>query len=80
MDLKKRKLKFIEAFLRLENEEAVIKLEKLLIKQRQEDPASNPSPMTVEEVNARIDRSLDDSKKGRLTESSKLKSEIEGWS
>lgn len=35
--------------------------------------------MTVEEFNARIDQSMEDSKKGRLIEASELKVKIEEW-
>jgi len=36
-------------------------------------------PMTIQEFNKRIDKSMEDSKNGRLIESSKLKEKIEQW-
>ena len=36
-------------------------------------------PMSLEELNSRIDKSLEDSKNGRLTKSNDLISEIEKW-
>lgn len=80
MDLQARKLEFIKEFLELTSEEAVIKLERLLQEQRQSDFERDLSPMTVEELNSRIDRSLEDSKNDRLTDSKKFKSEIDKWS
>ena len=79
MDLQTRKLEFIKDFLKLTNEEAVIKLERLLKKQSQSDFEPDLSPMTVEELNSRIDHSIEDSKNGRLTDSKTFKSEIDRW-
>lgn len=80
MDLQTRKLEFIKDFLKLTSEEAVIQLEELLKEKRLLDHEGEPSPMKVGELNSRIDRSMEDSKKGRLTNSQKLKSEIDRWS
>ncbi len=79
MDLHTRKLEFIKGFLKLTSEESVIKFERLLKKQIQSDFEPDLSPMSVEELNSRIDRSMEDSKNGRLTDSKKLKSEMEKW-
>ncbi len=79
MDLQTRKLEFIKEFLKLTSEEAVITLEKILKKQKQSDFESDLAPMPLEELNSRIDQSLEDSKNGRLTHSTELKSEIDKW-
>jgi len=79
MDLQTRKLEFIKDFLKLTSEEAVITLEKVLKKQKQSDFESDLAPMSLEELNSRIDKSMEDSKNGRLTHSTELKSEIEKW-
>lgn len=80
MDLQTRKLEFIKDFLKLTSEEAVIKFERLLKKQKKSDFEEDHSPMTLEELNSRIDRSMEDSKEGRLTDSKELQSEIDKWS
>jgi hypothetical protein len=67
MDLQTRKLNFIQDFLKLESE-----------KETQNN--SEMKPMTMKEFQKRIDQSTEDSKNGRLTENSKLISEIEKWS
>lgn len=39
----------------------------------------NFKPMTFDEFNSRIDQSMEDSKEGRLIESSVLKAKIDTW-
>ena len=80
MDLQTRKISFVQEFLNLQNEEIISLFEKLLKKEKNSISNSELQPMTLAEFNKRIDKSLEDSKNGRLTESSKLKSEIEKWS
>ncbi|NOX48021.1 MAG: hypothetical protein GXO89_13690 [Chlorobi bacterium] len=79
MDLQTRKISFVQEFLKLQNEEIISLFEKLLRKERKKILSKKIEPMTLEEFNKRIDLSLEDSQKGRLTESSKLLSEIEKW-
>ena len=78
MDLQTRKLNFIQDFLKLESEKAISHLEKLLQKETQNN--SEMKPMTMKEFQERINQSAEDSKNGRLTENSKLISEIDKWS
>lgn len=80
MDLQTRKISFIQEFLNLQNEEIIIQFEKLLRKEKKKLSSENIEPMTLNELNKRIDISLKDSQKGRLTESDTLLSEIEKWS
>ena len=37
-------------------------------------------PMTIEQFNSRIDKSMNDSENGKLIESSELKAKMEQWS
>ncbi len=78
MDLQTRKIEFIQAFLKLDNEEVISHFEKLLQKESKID--SDFKPMTMTEFNKRIEKSTTDSNNGNLTENSKLISEIEKWS
>ena len=78
MDLQTRKIEFIQAFLKLQSEEVISNFEKLLLKESKID--SDVRPMTMKELNDRIQKSTTDSRDGNLTESSKLISEIEKWS
>ncbi len=78
MDLQTRKISFIQEFLKFQNEEIIAKFEKLLKTQLERDNDS-VEPMTLDEFNERIDKSMDDSKNGRLTDIDELKSEIKRW-
>jgi hypothetical protein len=78
MDLQTRKLNFIQHFIKLESEEAISHLEKLLQKETQNN--TELKPMTMKEFQKRMDQSTEDSQNRRLTENSKLISEIEKWS
>ena len=80
MDLQTRKISFVQEFLNLQNEKIISLFENLLIKEKRKIPDKKLQPMTLEEFNNRIDISLEDSNKGRVTESSELISEIEKWS
>ncbi|AGC76706.1 hypothetical protein LX97_01364 [Nonlabens dokdonensis] len=60
MDLQSRKIEFIQEFLKLESDDAISKLE-LTLKNISNKLKSEPvEPMTMEELNARIDKSEDD--------------------
>ena len=79
MDLQSRKISFVQEFLNLQSEEIITLFEKLLKKEKMKMSSNELVPMTLDEFNKRIDISLEDSKKGRLTESGELLSEIEKW-
>ena len=79
MDLQTRKISFIQEFLNLQNEEIILQFEKLLRTEKKKLSSEKLDPMTLNELNKRIDISLKDSQKGRLTESDTLLSEIEKW-
>ena len=78
MDLQTRKILFVQEFLKLESENAISHLEKLLKKAKVED--ASLKPMSIQQYQKRINQSIQDSENGRLTESSQLISEIEKWS
>ena len=78
MDLQTRKIIFIQEFLKLESEKAISQLEKLL--QKETNTTSELKPMTTQELQKRIDQSINDSENGRLIEVNDLISEIEKWS
>ena len=80
MNLETRKLSFIQEFLKTQNEKTISHLEAILKKEKTVIEFENIQPMTIKEFNKRIDKSLDDSKKGKLTEANDLISEIDKWS
>lgn len=71
MDLQSRKIEFIQEFLKIKNEEAISRLEKLLKKEKSSSELPK-SPMTIEELNSRIDQSEEDFKKGHFKGSDEL--------
>ena len=74
MDIQTRKLEFIREFVKIQSEELISRLERIL-----KSNDDNFEPFSLEEFNSRIDHSLQDSKKDRVTESNELLSEIKEW-
>ena len=79
MDLQTRKITFVQEFLKIQSEEVILRLEKLLEKEKGKMTTGEFTPMTIDELNKRIDESLNDSHYGKLTENSDLISEIKEW-
>ena len=79
MDLQTRKITFVQEFLKIQSEEVILRLEKLLEKEKGKMTDREFTPMTIDELNNRIDESLNDSHYGRLTENSDLITEIKEW-
>jgi hypothetical protein len=78
MDIQTRKIAFVQEFLKLQNEELLTCLEKLLRTDRSTE-SNDFKPMTMAEFKGRIDQSMDDSEKDRLITSRDLMTEIEKW-
>lgn len=79
MDIQTRKISFVQDFLKLQDEKIISMFEKLLQKEQSQSFQEKIKPMTLEEFNTRIDKSLANSKAGKLTEASQLMAEIESW-
>ena len=79
MDLEGRKIMFVQEFLRLQNEEIIAGLEKLLRKRKAELIEKGMKPITIAEFNKAIDQSLEDLKNDKVTKTSDLKSKIKKW-
>jgi hypothetical protein len=69
MDLQTRKIEFVQEFLKLQSEEVISQLENLL---KNKKTLASPKPMSFIELNARIDKSENDFKKGKFKSSSEL--------
>lgn len=78
MDIQTRKIEFIQEFLKLQNEELISRLENLLRASKSKN--DDFKQMTIDELNSRVDQSMNDSKNDRLTNSDGLIAEIEKWS
>jgi len=79
MDLQTRKLELIQEFLKIQSEDVILRLEKVLRKENEESEKQDFKPMTIEEFNSRSAQSTQDSKNGRLIEASELKDKIDKW-
>lgn len=77
MNLETRKIEFIQEFLKLQSEEAVSRLEKILRKERNTSIEPNLQPMSQDELNKRIDTSEADFEHGRFKSSSELLAKYE---
>ena len=79
MDLQTRKLELIKNFLNLQNEEIISRIENLLRKEKKTTKSESLEPFTIDELNARIDKSLADSHNDNVIEVNDLIEEIEKW-
>jgi hypothetical protein len=80
MAIEARKLAFMQEFLKLQNEDLLSRLERLLNSQnKNKEISSSSNPMSDSDLNERIEQSLEDSKNGKLTSLTELLSEIEKW-
>jgi hypothetical protein len=80
MDLERRKITFVQEFLRLQNEEIIGGLENLLRKKKIELLEKKLSPMSIEQFNHEIDQSLSDSENERIVSATDLKEKVKKWS
>lgn len=72
MNLEARKIEFVQEFLKLQSEETISILEKILRKEQKSSIEDKVSPMTHEELNRRIDKSESDFHDNRFKSSSEL--------
>ena len=79
MNLEARKLSFIQEILKVQSEKTMCLLESILKKENTDITFEHMQPMSLVKFNERIDKSLDDSKKGKLTEVNDFISEIDKW-
>ncbi len=79
MDIQSRKIEFLSEFLKVQNEDVILRLEKILYNEKKITLNDQFEPMTIQEFNSRIDKSMEDSKNGRITNASDLKRKIEKW-
>lgn len=75
MDLQTRKIAFVQDFLKLDSEKVIVQFEKLLQKQTN----STLESMSVADFQKRINQSVSDSNKGKLTSSEHFLEEIAEW-
>jgi hypothetical protein len=76
MNLQARKIEFVQEFLKIQREDIVMRLEELLKKEKLKLDSELKKPFSTAEFNERIEKSIDDSRNGRLTENKELLAEV----
>ncbi len=77
MDLQSRKIEFVQEFLKVQSEEIISRLEKILRKENKATDERIFEPMTQDELNKRIDQSESDFLNNRFKSSSELLAKYE---
>ncbi|MEZ5036183.1 MAG: hypothetical protein R2760_01710 [Chitinophagales bacterium] len=66
MDIQTRKIKFVQTFLKLQSEDVISKLEKILKKNQVDEIIEDLKPLTIKELNRRISQSEKDFENGEF--------------
>ncbi len=77
MDIQTRKLAFIQEFLKLQSEEVLLQLEKLLKMNREHELRNDLKPFSIRELNDRISKSENDFENGRFKSTAELLTKYE---
>ena len=79
MDIQTRKINFVQEFLRLRNIKLIEKLEKILLEDKAKDYEANLKPLSLDNFNKMVDKSLDDTKQGNFVNARELKVSVRKW-
>jgi hypothetical protein len=79
MDIQTRKINFVQEFLRIRNIKLIEKLEKILLEDKAKDYEANLKPMSIDNFNKMIDKSIDDAKQGNVANARELKESVKKW-
>ena len=79
MDIQTRKLIFVQEFLRLRNIKLIEKLEKILLEDKAKDYEANLKPISLDNFNKMIDKSVEDAKLGNVVDARELKESVKKW-
>ena len=79
MDIQTRKINFVQEFLRLRNIKLIEKLEKILLEDKAKDYEANLKPMSIDNFNKIIDKSIDEVKQGKVVNARELKESVKKW-
>lgn len=76
MDIQNRKINLIQRFLNIDNESVILNLEKVI---ENYDANSHLLPFTIDELNQRIDESMQDSENNEVISHQDLMIEFKSW-
>ena len=79
MDIQTRKINFVQEFLRIRNIKLIEKLEKILLEDKAKDYEANLKPMSIDNFNKMIDKSIDDANQGNVANARELKESVKKW-
>jgi hypothetical protein len=79
MDIQTRKINFVQEFLRLRNIKLIEKLEKILLEDKAKDYEANLKPLSIDNFNQMIDKSIEDAKQGNVVKARELKESVKKW-
>ena len=79
MDIQTRKINFVQEFLRLRNIKLIDKLEKILLEDKANDYEANLKPLSIDNFNKMIDKSIEDAKQGNVVNARDLKESVKKW-
>ena len=79
MDIQTRKINFVQEFLRLRNIKLIEKLEKILLEDKAKDYEANLKPISIDNFNKMIDKSIEDAKQGNVINARELKESVKKW-
>jgi hypothetical protein len=79
MDIQTRKINFVQEFLRLQNIKLIEKLEKILLEDKAKDYEANLKPLSIDNFNKMIDKSIEDAKQGNVVNARDLKESVKKW-
>ena len=79
MDIQTRKINFVQEFLRLRNIKLIAKLEKILLEDKVKDYEANLKPLSIDNFNNMIDKSIEDANQGNVVSARDLKESVKKW-
>jgi uncharacterized protein YjaZ len=79
MDIQTRKINFVQEFLRLRNIKLIEKLEKILLEDKAKDFEANLKPLSTDNLNKMVDKSIEDATQGNVVDARELKESVKKW-
>jgi hypothetical protein len=79
MDIQTRKINFVQEFLRLRNIKLITKLEKILLEDKARDYEANLKPLSIDNFNNMINKSIEDANQGNVVSPRDLKESVKKW-
>ena len=79
MDIQTRKINFVQEFLRLRNIKLIEKLEKILLEDKAKEHEANLKPLSIDNFNKMVDKSIEDATQGNVVDARELKESVKRW-